>query len=250
MADNTTQSGTDTISTDELTSVNEVAQSAPLPKAQRVKVGFGDDGSIRDISLSYPLPINARPLGYTTGLYQVALQTGDIAAGMASNGELLQFRWTNTSLAVIQRVTINGLRASTAFASGPIDLRLTKATGWSAAGTGGTGSPWPTSAGKLRTSMSAIAVGDLRIATTAALGAGTKTLDGVDTGLITAHAGATPAVGQVALPTLELFSSDLGDAESPLVLGQNEGFVVRATVPGTGVWKLGLTIKWAEAWNF
>ena len=34
------------------------------------------------------------------------------------------------------------------------------------------------------------------------------------------------------------------------VLSQNEGFSVRCTVPATGVWNLGVRIKWAEVAAF
>jgi len=30
------------------------------------------------------------------------------------------------------------------------------------------------------------------------------------------------------------------------LFAQNEGFVIRATVPATGVWNIGFTVKWAE----
>lgn len=57
MADNTAQGGADTIATDELTLVNGVTQQAPLPKAQRVKSGFGTDGAFTDVATVTPLPV-------------------------------------------------------------------------------------------------------------------------------------------------------------------------------------------------
>ena len=59
-----------------------------------------------------------------------------------------------------------------------MQIDVIKSTAWTAAGTGGTAVTL--SAGnKMRTSMgsSLVASGDMRIATTAALGAGTKTLE-------------------------------------------------------------------------
>lgn len=56
MADNSSQNGTDTIATDELTTLNGGAVS--LIKAQRVKVGFGVDASFRDVSAQFPLPVS------------------------------------------------------------------------------------------------------------------------------------------------------------------------------------------------
>lgn len=57
MGDNTQISvgtGGDTISTDELATLNGVATT--VQKAQRVKAGFGVDGVFRDVSAQFPLP--------------------------------------------------------------------------------------------------------------------------------------------------------------------------------------------------
>lgn len=54
MADNTAQNATDTIATDDVTTLNGGASSGV--KVQRVKVGFGDDGTARDVSTAFPMP--------------------------------------------------------------------------------------------------------------------------------------------------------------------------------------------------
>lgn len=62
MADNTTTnagSGGDTIATDDLTTLNGGVVSGV--KAQRVKVGYGVDGSLRDVSGGFPLPVDTDP---------------------------------------------------------------------------------------------------------------------------------------------------------------------------------------------
>lgn len=59
MSDNTqlnTGSGGDLIATDELTLLNGNAADAGL-KVQRVKVGFGADGSLQDVTPDAPLPV-------------------------------------------------------------------------------------------------------------------------------------------------------------------------------------------------
>lgn len=58
MADNSAQNGTDTIATDEVTTLNGGASSGV--KVQRVKVMYGDDGTATDASLTNPLPIIPR----------------------------------------------------------------------------------------------------------------------------------------------------------------------------------------------
>ena len=190
----------------------------------------------------------------TLGNYCVAVATGDIAAGMAANGELFQFRWTNTTnRGIVYEIGVTGMRASTAFAVGNIDLKATTARAWTAAGTGGTALTLTGDEATLRTDMGT-ALATARVSTTAALGAGTKTLDTQDLGLITTHSsagwnGATPLIGSIYLPTTILFKADMVSSESPLILEAEEGFVVRGTVPATGVWNLGVVVKWIEALN-
>lgn len=186
------------------------------------------------------------------GHYSVDVSTGDMAAGAGANSEVLQFRWTSsTVLAVVYEITITGMRATTAFAAGTIDIKATKARAWTAAGTGGGTLTLTTDEAQLRTNMATSVVGEVRVATTAALGAGTKTLDTQNLGQIVTHSSggtgsATPIIGSIYLPITSLFDADLSSGHSPLVLTTNEGFVVRATVPATGVWNLGMRVKWAE----
>lgn len=69
MADNTIQTGTDTIATDDVTTLNGGASSGV--KVQRVKPAFGDDGTARDVSASFPLP-TATPSSTTSGTISAA----------------------------------------------------------------------------------------------------------------------------------------------------------------------------------
>jgi len=190
------------------------------------------------------------PIG-AAGHYALAIQTGAIAAGAAADAEVLQFRWASTSrLAVIHKIAVTGMRASTAFAAGSIDIKATIARAWTAAGTGGTALTLTSDQNGLRASYED-SVASVRIATTAALGAGTKTLGTYDIGQITTHSSggtgsATPIIGSIFLPKVELFDSQAERGGSPLVLANEEGFVIRATVPGTGVWNLGVEVIWAE----
>jgi hypothetical protein len=194
-------------------------------------------------------PQDAGPYGH----YRLATATGAIAAGAGADSEVFQFWWTETiRYALIQRVWLTGMRATTAFAAGAIDIKLTRATGWTAAGTGGGTVTVASPELELRPpTMGVSGVAEIRVATTAALGAGTKTLDTYNLGWIATHSSggvgaATPIIGSIFLPTLRLFDSP----EHPLVLSENEGFVVRATVPATGVWNLGLAVSWCEVEEF
>jgi hypothetical protein len=55
MADNSTQTGNDTIASDEVATLNGSGSTGV--KVQRVKVAFGDDGDSRDASAAFPLPV-------------------------------------------------------------------------------------------------------------------------------------------------------------------------------------------------
>jgi hypothetical protein len=78
MADNTSQTGTATIAADDVTTLNGGASSGVL--VQRVKVGYGDDGTARDVSSAFPLPVNVSASGGT----QAAVTQALTAAGAAT----------------------------------------------------------------------------------------------------------------------------------------------------------------------
>jgi len=62
MADDTQQGGTaDKIATDDLTTYNGATVALGTAKAQRVKVGYGADGTFRDVENGYPLPVMLVP---------------------------------------------------------------------------------------------------------------------------------------------------------------------------------------------
>ena len=188
--------------------------------------------------------------------FQVAPATGAMAAGLAADSEVLQIRWTHaTNKCAIQELTVNGMFATTAFAAGAIHLYSTIARAFTAAGTGGGTVTLTDDNQKLQTNHGDSGMGEIRIATTAALGAGTKTLDSEAIGRITTHSSggagsATPIIGSIYLPTYSLFDHDVTNHESPIVLSTNEGVIVRATVPITGVWTASFTIKWVELTPF
>lgn len=76
MADNTTLNtgtGGDVIATDDLTTLNGGTVSGF--KAQRVKVGFGDDGVFRDASAAFPLPVDTTNRVSTTGTITTSTST-------------------------------------------------------------------------------------------------------------------------------------------------------------------------------
>jgi hypothetical protein len=91
--------------------------------------------------------------------------------------------------------------------------------------------------------MAAPSISDIRIASTGALTAGTRTLDTDPLAAITVGIGATANVIYIP-PTTDLFVAYPGD--HPLVCAQNEGFIIQATVPATGTWCFGVQVEWDE----
>jgi hypothetical protein len=176
------------------------------------------------------------------GAYRMSVRTGVMAAGLAANAEIFQFRWTDaTRLAVVERVTFDGMGSIVAFAAGVASFYTTAARGWSADGSGGTPITLTGSNQKQRTSFGTTLVGAARVSSTAALTAGTKTLDSQDFGQ--AVGGVTATAGAGLAPQSMMDVLGLG---YPLVLAASEGFVIRATVPATGTWTAGFTIHWTE----
>lgn len=196
------------------------------------------------------LRVEQRPIDHGAfGIYRKSLLSLTMAAGLAANAEIFQFRWTDaTRLCAVRRVTLDGLGGSaTAFTAGFGKIDLVPARSWSADGSGGTPGTITGNNGKLRSTMGTTLLGVTRIASTAALGAGTKTLDTDPIGQFTFTVGV--AVSAQYAGQLVLLGEDIGP-EHPLLLAVNEGFVLRATLPATGTWQFGVTVAWAEVGTF
>jgi len=211
------------------------------------------------VAAAKPLHTISKPTPYgALGIYQINAQTGSIGAGAGTLSEVLQFRWTDaTRLAVILEILVSGMRATTAFAAGVIEIQSMIARSWTADGSGGVNlvSSWSANQSKMRTSMGTSLVSSFRPSTTAALSVGTKTLDVDPISRILTHSSAgpfaaTPIIGSIFLPHNVLYRANMEQGFHPMVFAQNEGFVVRCTVPGTGVWSIGFDVKWAEVTAF
>lgn len=197
----------------------------------------------------YAVPRPTDSTGF--GHYSYGGFTGIIPAALAANSEIFQFRWSDASrLCVVNEVKISAVVSTTFFAAGvPVQIDLIKSTSWTVAGTGGT-APTVAATLKKRTSMasSLMAAGDMRIATTAALGAGTKTLEAQALATLAAAGPITASLnGGIIAPGTMLFRAEVGDAQHPLVLAQNEGFSIRSVaVPATGTWTAAISVDWTE----
>jgi hypothetical protein len=185
------------------------------------------------------------------GHYRISMLSGTIAAALAANSELFQFRWVDGSrLAVIHKLWVSAGMNVAPTAAGLFALRLAIARGWSADGSGGTLATLTGNNQKDRTSMGTTLLGSARMATTVALGAGTKTIDAQDVGTIATGLGTGAITTAVKLPIFD--QADLveitGNGQHPIVLAQNEGLVVRSgpIAPAAMTWHLAVTVAWAE----
>lgn len=189
--------------------------------------------------------------GYTLrGEYAANARSGTMAINLAAEAEVLQFRWSPVSATDVCLVTEISMWAVglTAFTAGTFIFRAAQAFAWSADGTGGSVITLTGNNGKVRllnswpTTQAAI-----RVATTAALGAGTKALDANGFQELAGYLDTT--VGRpIVSPTAYLLG---GSAPLyPLTLAKNEGFVLTANVPATGTWQFGATVRWQETGGF
>src|SRR5262249_5568727 len=95
------------------------------------------------------------------------------------------------------------------------------------------------STGKLRSSFQTTNV-HMRVSDTAALSAGTRTLDAHPFENITTNV--TTVANTVFLNNQTLFA----DFDHPIMLTNQEGIVIQTNMPGTGTWSFNLTAVWDE----
>lgn len=222
-----------------------------------MSVIHGKDGSTQLVVDGYagsarvterPMPLGAR------GAYSLSLTTGIIPAALTANSEIFQFRFVDPTVAgrllLLRTIRVSASVSTTMFAAGvPVQLEAKVARGWTAQGTGGTGITFGANDAKKRTNMGTtlLGAGDVRVATTAALGAGTKTLDGTAFASCAAGGPITGSLAGTIIPAFtRLWQRDTGD-EYPFVLAHQEGFVVTVpAVPATGTWTATVSVDWAE----
>lgn len=187
----------------------------------------------------------------TYGQYSISTSTGTMAAGLAANSEILQFRWAPTSqndIAIVRRVALSAVVLGTGFTAGTVKLDLYVSRANTAAGSGGGAATITGNNAKRRTSFATTKLSEIRTATTAALTAATQTLDSNAFRSVITEVPTTADIVMLADTDLLRFRQD----EYGLVLAHQEGFVIRATVPATGTWRAAITVDWEEchkAWQ-
>ncbi len=200
--------------------------------------------------------VTNRPINYgSLGYYRVGAASGTMAAALAANSEIFQWRWSDaTNLGLVYKASISAGANVAASAAALSSFNMTAARSWTAAGSGGTRLTMTGNNAKLRTSMGTSLVNDIGISTTAGLTAGTKTLDTTNLGSVALGIGTgaiTVAVDLTFCAQTYLFDAD-GEGFHPLICAQNEGFVIRSGIifPAAMTWAFSVNCVYAEAAAF
>jgi hypothetical protein len=208
-------------------------------KMRSKDVSAAQDGSlqaVRHLATSYPVDYGVG------GCFHLLTTSAAMAAGMSAASPIWGMRWTSSAmLAIIRRIRMTMWSWTTAFPGGLAEFDLMAARNWTTDDSGGTLITLPGNLSKMRATMGTSQM-TVRQATTGALSAGTRTLDGYPFGQIMVGIG--PAVTTVYQPRSVLYDK-IGDAH-PKVLAQNEGIILQATVPGGGTWGFSVEAEWDE----
>jgi hypothetical protein len=203
-------------------------------------ISTGGDGSIqRSMIFATPYPVDYG----TGGSYRDSAKSGSMAAGLAANAPIYSFQNpSSTLMALIKRVRFNAWTLGTGFATGTAEFTLTIARPFSTADGGGNQSNLAGGGGRMRSAMPA-AQAVIMTSSTAALTPGTRTLDANS---IARREPSAPAAASTPFypDAITLFEATQG--EHPLLLVHNEGFVIQATVPATGLWQFAVMTEWDE----
>lgn len=234
-----------------------------------IKDGLGGTGLLAIDTATDAARVQDRPLDVgTLGAYQISGTSGTMAAGLAGGSTVFSCRWgDSTRTMLVRRVGILAQNAGTAFAAGLLTFDMIVARAFTASDSAQTTLTPTANSQKKRTSFGTTLLTDLRISNTAAITVGTRTLDAQPLATVkgavqatatnyifigdqvSTYAGMTAAAiaatSYGSSRCLDIWFPEIGNSW-PLVLVQNEGFIIRATVPATGTWTLTVEMEWAE----
>lgn len=142
--------------------------------------------------------------------------------GIAANANLFSFRNLGTNLIAVRRVFAGWLTTTAFTTAQQVDLKLLAARAFTVSDSSGTAVTFSGNDKKLKTSLATLTSTDCRVAAAAGLTAGTRTLDTDPLGVLVGWSSAAGQVQAIA----DLINQPPG--AWPLVLAQNEGFVVQA----------------------
>jgi hypothetical protein len=209
----------------------------------------GNGGTVAEVDgTSYrAMRVTQRPLDAGAfGHYRLST-TVALVVTQAANGTLFSFRWGDASrLCAVQFIRLQCLQTAAATATIMPSFEVFVARSFSASDSAGTALTLTGNSFKKRTSMGTTLVTDIRKAAVAAgLTAGTRTLDGEPILQM-------PTQQTITTPNTITYeqSIDFTDGtDHPLVLAQNEGFIVRGPTVvfgAAGTANLVVDVSWAE----
>jgi hypothetical protein len=196
------------------------------------------DGSLRrSMTMATLFPVE---FGTTGGSYHRAAKSGVMAAGLAAASPIFTFWFQSGVLfGLVRRVRLSAWTTATSFVAGLATFDFFIARSFTNPLTGGS-TVLP--GGRMRGTMP-IPNAILQVSTTAALTGGTYALEQSPTESVTVTPG-TVAQTLFSPAPMRLFEKLQG--EMPMLLVQNEGFLIQATVPATGTWGFSVTTEWDE----
>jgi|SRR5882724_3725418 len=219
-------------------------------------------GNLMAVSGDKAAFVQHRPAAFgALGAYSVSAKTGALAATIAALAPLFSARWADaTRFALIERIWLSAATVGAITAAVNTDFDLIKATGFTASDSTGTALT-PLTTNKRRTSMGNSLFTDMRIAGTAALTAGTRTLDAqslrISPSVLTPLVAGMPWFSGISVTApvmggipqdVVLWDAYVSGSFHPIILATNEGLIVRqltaAAVTGTHAVKI--TIDWME----
>lgn len=182
-----------------------------------------------------------------TGAYRLSAwnSAAGVAAGAGADSEIFAFRNPSaTKTAIVKRIAISMHTGATGFTAGITTFYAKVARSFTAAPTDGTTVTLTTDNCKMATGHATAACAAY-IADASVLTSGTETADA--TAFAVMHATTSNATLTVHVDGKILYEPKEG--AQPLTLKQDEGFIIYAIVPATGVWFVTVTVEWEELLN-
>lgn len=207
---------------------------------------LGADGStvVRVDPTFGALRVSPRPLEATAWM-QISAKSGALTVVTGSTANLVfALRNGGSNLYLIRKIAIQWTTTTGYTAAQYQDFSAYVARSYTVASSGGTAITISGNTNKLRTSLGTLSTPDCRISTTAALTAGTLTVDTNPIGTYGAWCAAATAGAGFPLTTI----FDQGPGDYPLVLAANEGLVIcpGTTMGAAGVGFLTVMVEVAE----
>lgn len=209
----------------------------------------GNGGVIGDVdgTTFRAFKVTPRPIDYGAfGFYRLST-TVALVVTQAANGTLFSFRWGDaTRLCVLQFIRLELLQTAAATATIMPSYQVFIARSFTASDSAGTAITLTGNSMKKRTSMGTTLVTDVRKSAVAAgLTAGTRTLDAEPILEM-------PTNSTITTPNATTYRKDIdftNSGDHPVVLAQNEGFIVRGPTVvfgAAGTANLYVDVAWAE----